>query len=54
MFEMDEKLVQDVINYLIKQPFIEVHDLISRINTHIMQHAEKQKEEKKNADNTGS
>jgi len=31
MFEMPDDLAQDTLNYLAKQPFIEVVDLINRL-----------------------
>jgi len=61
MFETDELLMQDIYNYLSKRPFCEVCLLMSRLNTFVNLHIEKQKqeqeekkEEKKDADNTGS
>lgn len=56
LFEIEERLMQEIINYLVMRPFIEVHKLLAEINPFIAQHAEKQKEkeEKKDADNTGS
>jgi hypothetical protein len=31
MFEISDELAQDVLNYLAKQPFIEVVDMINRL-----------------------
>ena len=54
LLEIDANLMKEIINYLIKQPFIEVHDLLSRINPYLLQHDKKLKGEEENADNTGS